>query len=46
MWMGKECLYMDYSQVEVSETGENGVVLNDKGDGIDQMIGVETIKNG
>jgi hypothetical protein len=46
VWMGEKCLYMDYSQVEVNETGENGMVMNDKGDGIDQMIGVETVKNG
>jgi hypothetical protein len=36
---------MDYSQVEVNKTGENGMVMNDKEDGIDQ-IGVETVKNG
>jgi hypothetical protein len=44
--MGEKRLYMDYSQVEVNETGENGVVMIDKGDGIDRMIGVETVKNG
>jgi hypothetical protein len=46
VWMGEKHLYVDYSQVEVNETGENGVVMNDKGDGIDRMIGVETVKNG
>jgi hypothetical protein len=25
---------MDYSQVEVNETGENGAVMNGKGDGV------------
>jgi hypothetical protein len=46
VWMGEKCLYMDYNQVEANKTGENDMVMNDKGDGIDQMIGVETVKNG
>jgi hypothetical protein len=43
--MGEKCLYMDYSQVEVNETGENGTVMNGKGDGKDEMIDVETVKS-
>jgi hypothetical protein len=35
IWMGEKHLYMDYGQMEVNKTGENG-----KGDVIDQMIGV------
>jgi hypothetical protein len=30
----------------VNETGWNGVVMNDKENGIDWMIGMETVKNG
>jgi hypothetical protein len=44
--MGKKHLYMDYSQVEVSKTGWNGMVVNDKEDGIDWMIGMDMVKNG
>jgi hypothetical protein len=44
--MGEKCLYTDYSQVEVNETGWHGVVMNDKENGIDWMIGMETVKNG
>jgi hypothetical protein len=44
--MGKKCLYMDYSQMEVNKKGENGMVMNDKGDGIDRIIGVEKVKIG
>jgi hypothetical protein len=46
VWMGKKRLYMDYSQVEVNKTGWNGVFMNDKENGIDQMICMETVKNG
>jgi hypothetical protein len=38
--------YMDYSQVEVDEMGEIGVVMNDKEDGMNGMIDVEMVKNG
>jgi hypothetical protein len=37
---------MDYSQVEVDEMGEIGVVMNDKEDGKNGTIDVEMVKNG
>jgi hypothetical protein len=36
---------MDYSQVEVDEMEEIGMVMNDKEDGKDGMIDVEMVKN-
>jgi phage-related minor tail protein len=44
--MGEKRLYTDYSQVEVKEQRENGVVMNDGEDGKDWMLGMETVKNG
>jgi hypothetical protein len=46
VWMGKKHLYMDYSQVEVDEMGEIGMVMNDKEDGKNGTIDVEMVKNG
>jgi hypothetical protein len=44
--MGEKRLYTGYSQVEVKEIRENGVVMNDGEDGKDCMLGMETVKNG
>jgi hypothetical protein len=44
--MGEKRLYTGYSQVEVNETREKGMVMNDGEDGKDWMIGMGTVENG
>jgi co-chaperonin GroES (HSP10) len=44
--MGEKRLYTDYSQLEVKEQRENGVVMDEGEDEKDWMLGMGTVKNG